>query len=163
MFIATSSFEPWRLSSGIKTLILRTEHRSNITVFSKSSLIAFGSSVILALCRQFVKISSLLLRVACSSWNRMYQHSRRQSRRCLHLSLIAPSNVPFSVKGGGTFGGPQLFSFCTWKLFAFQGSSGHQWQKNIKSPLLWPELYMQYNESEVHRTIPPNPYFGLDN
>ena len=30
-----------------------------------------------------------------------------------HLSLIAPSNVSFSVKGGGTFGGPQLFSFCT--------------------------------------------------
>ena len=26
----------------------------------------------LALCRQFVKISSLLLRVACSFWNRMY-------------------------------------------------------------------------------------------
>ena len=36
-----------------------------------------------------------------------------------HLSLIAPSNVSFSVKGGGTFGGPQLFSFCTWKLFAY--------------------------------------------
>ena len=57
-----------------------------------------------------------------------------------HLSFIAPSNVPFLVKGGGPFCGPQLFSFCTWKLFAFQGSSGHQWQKNIQSPLLWPEL-----------------------
>ena len=42
-----------------------------------------------------------------------------------HLSFIAPSNVPFLVKGGGPFCGPQLFSFC-WKLFAFQGSSGHQ-------------------------------------
>ena len=28
-----------------------------------------------------------------------------------HLSLIAPSNVSFLVKGGRTFGGPQLFSF----------------------------------------------------
>ena len=31
----------------------------------------------------------------------------------LHLSLIAPSNVSFLVQGGGTFCGPQLFSFCT--------------------------------------------------
>ena len=77
-----------------------------------------------------------------------------------HLSFIAPSNVPFLVKGGGPFCGPQLFSFCTWKLFAFQGSSGHQWQKNIQSPLFWPELSMQYNESEVHRIIPPNRSFG---
>ena len=30
-----------------------------------------------------------------------------------HLCLMAPSNVSFSVRGGGTFGGPQLFSFCT--------------------------------------------------
>ena len=30
-----------------------------------------------------------------------------------HLSLIAPSNVPFLVKGGGPFCGPQIFSFCT--------------------------------------------------
>ena len=30
-----------------------------------------------------------------------------------HLSLIAPSNVSFSVRGGGTFGGPQFVSFCT--------------------------------------------------
>ena len=28
-----------------------------------------------------------------------------------HLSLIAPSNVSFLVKGGGTIGGPQFFSF----------------------------------------------------
>ena len=107
----------------------------------------------------FVKNWSIL------GWRRSARQSGRggTSTRSRHLSLIAPSNVSFSVKGGGTFGGPQLFSFCTWKLFAFQGSSGHQWQKNIQSPLFWPELFMQYNESEVLRIIPPNLYYGLDN
>ena len=49
----------------------------------QSSFTALGLRVSLALCRQLLKISSLLLRVASSSWKRMTHFSRRQRRHCL--------------------------------------------------------------------------------
>ena len=46
---------------------------------------------------------------------KMVEMRKKWATMCLHLSLIAPSSVSNSVRDGGTFGGPQFFTFSSAK------------------------------------------------